>query len=101
MNGTYKLPYITNMYGISATDDSLEDGNNYNSMYTMSVGDEFNIIIKNINVTVGTVLFSTSTSLTFFQACFGGTWVIDGNVDAIINDGESTVKLYMFRKTAM
>ena len=61
VNGTYKLPYITNMYGISATDDSLEDGNNYNSMYTMSVGDEFNIIIKNINVTVGTVLFNTIT----------------------------------------
>ena len=53
-----------------------------------------------VAVPVGTVLFSTSSTATFFSACFGGTWTVVGNVDAIINDGDSTLKLYMFRKTA-
>lgn len=53
-----------------------------------------------VPVPVGTVLFGTSSSATFFTACFGGTWTVVGNVDAIINDGDSTLKLYMFRKTA-
>ena len=52
-----------------------------------------------VNVPVGTVLFSTSSSATFFSSCFGGTWTVVGNVDASIN-GKSTLKLYMFRKTA-
>ena len=51
-----------------------------------------------VNVPVGTVLFATSTSTSFFSSCFGGTWVIDGNVEAIA--GSSTITLYMFRKTA-
>ena len=51
-----------------------------------------------VNVPVGTVLFATSTSASFFSSCFGGTWVIDGNVEAIA--GSSTITLYMFRKTA-
>ena len=51
-----------------------------------------------VNVPVGTVLFATSTSASFFNSCFGGTWVIDGNVEAIA--GSSTITLYMFRKTA-
>ena len=52
-----------------------------------------------VNVPVGTILFSTSSSSTFFSSCFGGTWTVVGNVDASIN-GKSTLKLYMFRKTA-
>ena len=52
-----------------------------------------------VNVPVGTILFSTSSSSTFFSSCFGGTWTVVGNVDASIN-GTSTLKLYMFRKTA-
>ena len=52
-----------------------------------------------VNVPVGTVLFSTSSSSTFFSSCFGGTWTVVGNVDASIN-GTSTLTLYMFRKTA-
>lgn len=44
------IPYITNMYG---TED--------NSIYTMSVGDEFNVIIKNTNTTIASVLFNTFT----------------------------------------
>jgi hypothetical protein len=44
------IPSITNMYG---TID--------NSIYTMSVGDEFGIIIKNQNVTIASVLFNTFT----------------------------------------
>ena len=51
-----------------------------------------------VNVPVGTVLFATSTSASFFSSCFGGTWVIDGNVEAIA--GSSNITLYMFRKTA-
>ena len=52
-----------------------------------------------VNVPVGTILFSTSSSSTFFSSCFGGTWTVVGNVDASIN-GTSTLTLYMFRKTA-
>ena len=52
-----------------------------------------------VNVPVGTVLFSTSSSSTFFSSCFGGTWTVVGNVDAIVG-GSSTLTLYMFRKTA-
>ena len=52
-----------------------------------------------VNVPVGTILFSTSSSSTFFSSCFGGTWTVVGNVDAIVG-GSSTLTLYMFRKTA-
>ena len=52
-----------------------------------------------VNVPVGTVLFSTSSSATFFSSCFGGTWTVVGNVDAIVGSS-STLTLYMFRKTA-
>ena len=57
------------------------------------------ISANKVNVPVGTVLFSTSSSSTFFSSCFGGTWTVVGNVDAIVG-GSSTLKLYMFRKTA-
>ena len=56
-----------------------------------------------VPVPVGTVLFSTSNSTTFFNACFGGTWTIVGNVVANIDaasGSDSTLTLYMFRKTA-
>ena len=51
-----------------------------------------------VPVPVGTVLFATSTSTTFFNSCFGGTWEIVGNIDAIVGNG-TTLTLYMFRKT--
>ena len=51
-----------------------------------------------VPVPVGTVLFATSSTTTFFNACFGGTWEIVGNIDAIY--GSSTLTLYMFRKKA-
>ena len=51
-----------------------------------------------VPVPVGTVLFSTSSSTTFFNSCFGGTWEIVGNIDAIVGNG-TTLTLYMFRKT--
>ena len=56
-----------------------------------------------VPVPVGTVLFSTSNSTTFFNACFGGTWTIVGNLVANIDaasGADSTLTLYMFRKTA-
>lgn len=46
------LPSISSIYKI--------DDNN-NQIYTMSTGDEFNIIIKNRNITVATSLFNTIT----------------------------------------
>lgn len=44
------IPYITNMYGTAD-----------NSLYTMSVGDEFGIVIKNENTTIASVLFNAFT----------------------------------------
>ena len=52
-----------------------------------------------VPVPVGTVLFSTSSSTTFFNSCFGGTWEVVGNIDAILGSS-STLTLYMFRKKA-
>ena len=52
-----------------------------------------------VPVPVGTVLFSVSSTTTFFNSCFGGTWEVVGNVDAIVGTG-TTLTLYMFRKTA-
>lgn len=52
-----------------------------------------------VPVPVGTVLFSTSSSTTFFNSCFGGTWEVVGNIDAILGSS-STLTLYMFKKTA-
>ena len=54
---------------------------------------------KKVPVPVGTVLFATSSSTSFFNSCFGGTWEIVGNIDAIVGNGTSFT-LYMFRKTA-
>lgn len=54
---------------------------------------------KKVSVPVGTVLFATSSSTSFFNSCFGGTWEIVGNIDAIVGNGTS-LTLYMFRKTA-
>ena len=51
-----------------------------------------------VPVPVGTVLFAVSSSTTFFNSCFGGTWEIVGNIDAIVGNG-TTLTLYMFRKT--
>ena len=51
-----------------------------------------------VPVPVGTVLFAVSSSTTFFNSCFGGTWAIVGNIDAIVGNG-TTLTLYMFRKT--
>ena len=56
-----------------------------------------------VAVPVGTVLFSTSSSATFFSSCFGGTWEVVGNVTANIDatsGSDSTLTLYMFKKTA-
>ena len=52
-----------------------------------------------VPVPVGTVLFSVSSTTTFFNSCFGGTWEVVGNIDAIVGTG-TTLTLYIFRKTA-
>ena len=53
---------------------------------------------KKVPVPVGTVLFATSSSTTFFNSCFGGTWEIVGNIDAIVGNG-TAITLYLFKKT--
>ena len=52
---------------------------------------------KKVSVPIGTVLFSTAGSATFFSSCFGGTWEVLGNIDAILGSS-SKVTLFMFRK---
>lgn len=47
------LPGITNMY-------TLRD-NGRNSIYVMNYGDEFNVIVRNINTTIATSLFNLFT----------------------------------------
>ena len=51
-----------------------------------------------VPVPVGTVLFATSSSTSFFNSCFGGTWEIVGNIDAIVGNG-TAITLYLFKKT--
>ena len=51
-----------------------------------------------VPVPVGTVLFAASSSTTFFNSCFGGTWEIVGNIDAVVGNA-TTLTLYLFRKT--
>ena len=71
---------------------------NHNYAGSSSAGGAATSAVK-VSVPVGTVLFSTSSSATFFSSCFGGTWTVVGNVDAIVGSS-STLTLYMFRKTA-
>ena len=52
-----------------------------------------------VPVPVGTVMFSMSSTTTFFSNCFGGTWEVVGNLDATINgEGGTEITLYMFKK---
>ena len=54
-----------------------------------------------VPVPVGTVLFSISSTSTFFSTCFGGTWEVVGNLDATVGgEGGTVITLYMFKKTA-
>ena len=71
---------------------------NHNYAGSSSAGGAANSANR-VPVPVGTVLFSTSSSTTFFNSCFGGTWEVVGNIDAIVGTS-STLTLYMFRKTA-
>lgn len=53
-----------------------------------------------VAVPVGTVMFSMSSTSTFFSTCFGGTWEVVGNLDATVNgEGGAEITLYMFKKT--
>lgn len=46
---------------------------------------------------VGTTMLATSSTTTFFNECFGGTWEIVGHIDGTI-EGSGTITLYMFKK---
>ena len=47
---------------------------------------------------VGTIMFSTSSTATFFQSTMGGTWEVVGNIQALVG-ASTTLTLYMFKKT--
>ena len=55
---------------------------------------------KKVDFPVGTVLWTTSSSATFFSSTCGGTWEVLGNIDTIINSS-TTLTLYMHKKTAL
>ena len=55
---------------------------------------------KKVDVPVGTVMWSTSSSSTFFAATMGGTWEVVGNIDAIINTSTS-ITFYLHKKKAL
>lgn len=50
------IPAITTMYQLDNVNSSSDK-----NIYTMNTGDEFNVIIKNKNTTIATVLFNTFT----------------------------------------
>lgn len=55
---------------------------------------------KKVDFPVGTVLWTTSSSASFFSSTCGGTWEVMGNIDAIVNTS-TTITLYMHKKTAL
>lgn len=55
---------------------------------------------KKVDVPVETVMWSTSSSPTFFAATMGGTWEVVGNIDAIINNSTS-ITFYLHKKKAL
>ena len=55
---------------------------------------------KKVDVPVGTVMWSTSSSSTFFAATMGGTWEVVGNIDAII-DTSTSITFYLHKKKAL
>ena len=57
-------------------------------------------VANKINLPVGTTLFATSSSATFFSATLGGTWVVVGNIDTIVVSSGTALTLYLHRKTA-
>lgn len=52
----------------------------HNYTGSSSAGGAANSAVK-VSVPVGTVLFGTSSSATFFSSCFGGTWEVVGKLD--------------------
>ena len=92
-DGTMTQKAITDALGGKAS-----SSHTHNYAGSSSAGGAANSANK-VPVPVGTVLFSTSSTTTFFSSCFGGTWVVDGNLKALI-DGTTETTLYMFRKTA-
>ena len=57
-------------------------------------------VANKINLPVGTTLFATSSSATFFSATLGGRWTVVGNIDTIVVSSGSALTLYLHRKTA-
>ena len=55
---------------------------------------------KKVDFPVGTVLWTTSSSATFFSSTCGGTWEVLGNINTIINSS-TTLTLYMHKKKAL
>ena len=73
-------------------------GHTHNYAGSSSAGGAATSAVK-VPVPVGTVMFSMSSTTTFFSNCFGGTWEVVGNLDATINgEGGIEITLYMFKK---
>lgn len=84
----------TNFDAIPAIPEIYKVGEHNNSIYTMSTGDEFNIIIKNRNITVATSLFNTitfgsnSNNNTKVYINYGGTIKNEEYRDKKVDDDE-------------
>ena len=74
-------------------------GHTHNYAGSSSAGGPANSA-KKVDVPVGTVMWSTSSSSTFFAATMGGTWEVVGNIDAIINTSTS-ITFYLHKKKAL
>ena len=57
------IPYMYANYNVSKDDSGFIRAqiNNENKIYTMNKGDEFNVRIRNENVTIATILFNAFT----------------------------------------
>lgn len=93
--GAAKASHTHDPYSIGAAPSS----HTHNYAGSSSAGGPANSA-KKVDVPVGTVMWSTSSSSTFFAATMGGTWEVVGNIDAIINTSTS-ITFYLHKKKAL
>ena len=93
--GAAKASHTHDPYSIGAAPSS----HTHNYAGSSSAGGPANSA-KKVDFPVGTVLWTTSSSATFFSSTCGGTWEVVGNIDTIINSS-TTLTLYMHKKKAL
>ena len=97
-NGTFNGLRDVNLELNAATLGAAAANHTHNYAGSSSAGGAATSAVK-VPVPVGTVMFSMSSTTTFFSNCFGGTWEVVGNLDATINgEGGIEITLYMFKK---